>query len=280
MPKREITLGAGVTIVSVLLQPGIALAAANGWKLSPVESRIALGLTVVGILGGVLLLLHGLGVLGLAKTASGWRFRSPLYRPTTNDESGHEKPRGAITPHPLGQRLRAVSGETLVREVVSASPYQQYPLYGKPVTQSLGDLKLAEVALLRRMYARLEDKWQHSTPPGSPERKSMFGYENLSEYLSAVECEGILVAGGIANPRHSIVRLEGRHLIKTDAGGIVLLDQRIADTFTYYMSHDPLLVAAYLKVTLAIDKVIRLGAFERLIPDYASYENWLASLSL
>jgi hypothetical protein len=167
---------------------------------------------------------------------------------------------GALTEYALGRRLRAVSGETVVREVVSA--------FGQPHPDLL-DLKLAEVALLRRMNSRLKAK-----------RIPMFGYENLSEHLSTAECEGILIAGGIASARHSIVRLEGRRLIRSADGEIVLVSEGIADSFTYCLSHDPLLVAAYRKVTLAIDKVIRPGAFETLIPDYVSYEHWLASLSL
>jgi hypothetical protein len=178
-----------------------------------------------------------------------------------------------VIAHPLSRRLRAVSGETLVREVISASPgsNNQYTVFGEQVPhQGLVDLKLAEVALLRRMAWRLEAK-----------RRPMAYYEKLSENLSVTECEGILIAGGIANARHSMVRLEGRKRIRSEpTGEVVLLDTYIGQAIALCLSHDPLLTAAYRKVALAINKVIRLGPMDTLVGDQVSYEQWLASLSL
>lgn len=255
---REI-LALGADVIAVATGVGLIVSAVVGVSLQ--ASRLVPQPWLSILAAGVFLLTAGIA----GRLFADRQRHGASIVPLTADPSGAEKA------HPLGQKLRAVSGETLVSQVLSGAAYQHHDIFGESLpVQSLIDLKLAEVALLRRMTTRMERK-----------RSGRFGYEKLSENLSARECEGILIAGGIADARHSIVRLEGRHLIRSaDAGEIVLLGTFFGESFTYCLTHDPVLAAAYRKVALAINKVIRLGPMETLVPDQVSYEQWLRSLSL
>lgn len=196
-----------------------------------------------------------------------------VYRPRDRQTEGLGAAQLPTPPlaHPLAQRLRAVSGETLMREVLTArpNPGQQYEAFGKYIpAHGLADFKLGEVALLRRMTTRLE----------------------MSENLSRRECENILTVSGITDPNHSLIRLEQHHLIRSEDGDVAVIVESppgysgggglLASDFTKCLVRDPLLVAAYRKVSLAIDKVIRAEPMEFLVGDEVSYEAWMASVSL
>jgi hypothetical protein len=138
---------------------------------------------------------------------------------------------------------------------------------------------LAEMALLRRLrVARL--RWRRESP-------RIFGGPLLPENLSVSVCEGILLAAGVQSTRQSLVRLEGRGLItstRTDERSITGPDDpdsyslftgmTIAAGFDRLLLEDPMLVAAYRKVTQAIDKVIRVDG-KALLPESAR-QDWLS----
>jgi hypothetical protein len=74
-PRAEVWVGGGLALVAILVQPGVALAAALGWKLSRTQETDLLVLTVAGISVGVLMVLHGFGLFAWIPRI---RFQSPI----------------------------------------------------------------------------------------------------------------------------------------------------------------------------------------------------------
>ena len=141
--------------------------------------------------------------------------------------------------------LKEVSGETLVKDVLSAQGHLGICI---PL-QEVEELKLGEVALLRRLTV----------------------CRNLS--ASRTRCEFVLTAAGITAPSQSLVRLVGRELIEAGRDEIALVESKgkqAANDFTECLIHDPQLTAAYRVVTLAINKTIRFDG-KPLVPSPTEY---------
>ena len=258
---------------------GVALAVAGiGLWALPADTPI-IGRPPLTI--GWVLIVLGMLIVVLATAARfGLEFQAPLRR--------HRKvvleATSPIAVHPLSERLRAVSGETLVREAMATRPQVIGPGvhmgFGKQLpVGNLLDLKLAEVALLRRLTTRLERK-----RAGDPY------YDDLSASLSRRECESILTVGGIADPKLSLIRLEQRHLIRSENGEVAVIVEhppgysggggKLAYEFTECLLREPVLLAGYRKVSLSIDKVISTEPMSPVVGEEVTYENWLGSISL
>jgi len=74
-PRAEVWVGGGLTLVAILVQPVVALAAALGWKLTRMQETDLLGLTLLGIGVGVVMVFHGFGLFGWVRRI---RLQSPI----------------------------------------------------------------------------------------------------------------------------------------------------------------------------------------------------------
>lgn len=139
-------------------------------------------------------------------------------------------------------KLDQVSADTTVGVAASMAAYPGNEAWHVVAN----DLKLGEVALIRRLAIGLVDGF--SNPP------------------TRSTCEGVLDAAGVANPKHSITRLEGKRLVTFigDHCHLTHKGQEVSAQVTQRLTHDPKLVAAYRQVTIPIDRTIRFDGGELL----------------
>ena len=102
-PRAEVLVGGGVAVVAALIQPAVGLAQQLGWKLTSNQARGLLALTALGVLVGVVMVLHGFGIFGFVASL---RLQLPLRRVSR-----------------LGQSARSSSEHSQDPEAKAAEPF-------------------------------------------------------------------------------------------------------------------------------------------------------------
>jgi len=196
----------GLTVgLSAMVSGGLLVVHADpGWFLVGIGAVIV-AVVLVAVVWGPWLATRGLGA-GAARRA-----------PVTSKVD------------PAAAWLATITGETLVKDAES------HAVALLSVWAQLDDLRLAEVALLRRLAI-------------TPDRRAR-----------VEQCSAVLLAAGVAEPLLSMARLETRQLIGVTTGSayLSLSADHVVDSFTEVMRSDPQLAAGYRKVTLGINKSIR-----------------------
>lgn len=135
----------------------------------------------------------------------------------------------------LRKALKKINGETLATDASTPNYGLLPPTLGLNITLCL-NLRLGELALIRRIAIR------------------------EFQFLAEPECEEILEASGVKNPRSSVSRLKRSGDIWAPSPDTLMLTDQgklTVETFSQWLQRDPRLVTMYGKVAIAVNQVIR-----------------------
>ncbi|MFZ0664364.1 MAG: hypothetical protein WAM97_01320 [Acidimicrobiales bacterium] len=219
--QQAIFVAAGVvTILGFVFD---RLAVLNDWLGEP---------WLGGITAGACLLVFGFG----------WRWLEGRWgpRPGKPLSPRAETIQASIGPWSLEaqKRLDGVTADTRIGDALLQ--------FNSEIPKDILEITLGEMALMRRMA-----EVRHET---------IYDPFTGDEPTPRVRCEDVLIAAGAANPKRTMVRLLGAHMLYESEGECRCTKRALwaISTFTNLLTKDPFLVAAYRSVTPRISRTIKL----------------------